>query len=322
MDYLSFEDLDFKTLKIDAMLTSSQNYPGPLFRNSGSPKNIPRIAKTHTLTDKKVVFPVKSKEHHPMGHFNAYFASGRAAFRGSWEDYIKLHPSTLTTLKIFETGSPRTDILFAKHYDRREVLEGLGLDPKKKTVLFAPTFQKNASLELFGIEIIEMIASLDVNLLVHLHFMSLDRNFWDAKNRAHGGKNWAVILNEFERHSPNMRFVEGDSNAFFVASDLLVGDVSGACFEFMVQNRPVVFIDIPEFFEDHGTKGVGYWGRQAGDIIKDISNLSEIIQLNLSDPNQKESDRLKLIAELIFNPGKAAKVAVDTIERLIKEPTR
>ena len=314
--YVSFQELDFGRLNIDAMLTCYTS-GRLLFCDRRSPTNIPRVAMRHTLTDKKGIFPPGGPDNHPMGQFNVYFASGPAAFRGMWQDYIRLHPSTLKTLKIFEIGSPKTDVLFGNVYDRTEVLQGLGLDPVKKTVLYAPTYQKEASLEQCGLEIIDIVRAMDVNLLIRVHHVSLALDDPGARERGHGGKNWRRILQKLDGENPNVRFVEGDSSPYFVASDVLVGDVSGACYEFMLQNKPVVFIDAPEFFAEHGTAGISYWGRDAGDIVSNSNELSKIVELNLADPARKEPERLALIDDLVYNPGHAAQVAVDTLIALI-----
>lgn len=315
--YLSSEELDFKKLNIDAMLTGSTSCNEPLFTDMRSPTNVPRIAKSHTITNKNTMFPAIGRYYHPMAQFNVFFAFGPAEFRGCWREYIKLHPYTVRTVKIFEIGSPKTDILFDNVYDRTEILEELGLDPDKKTVLYAPTFQKETSLEQCGLEIIDIIRSMNVNLLIRVHHMSLALHNLNARKRGHGGKDWRKILEQIDRDNPNVCYVEGDSSPYFVASDLLVGDVSGACYEFILQNKPVVFIDTPEFFAEHGTDGVSYWGRKSGDIVLDIGDLSNVIQLNLDDPALKEEQRQALIEQLVYNPGHAAEVAVDTLIGLI-----
>lgn len=317
--YSSSEDIDFSNLNMDAMLTCKLNLPGPLFCNKGSPTNIPRIAMTHTLTDKKSVFPTYDPNYHPMSQFNVYFASGCAAFRGSWKRYVELNSSTLRTVKIFEIGSPKTDVLLRNVYDRTQVLQELGLDPAKKTVLYAPTFHREASLEQCGLDIIDIIREMDVNLLMRVHHVSLSttRALAQRKGRRTGTE-WRSLLEQIDSENPNVRFVEGDSSPYFVASDLLVGDISGACYEYMLQNKPVVFIDTPELFAEHGTGGISYWGRSSGDIISNLDDLAEIIQLNLTDPARKETDRLSLIDDLVYNPGHAAEVAVDTLMGLIE----
>ncbi len=315
--YLSFEELDFRKWNIDAMLNCHTNHAGPLFRDKNSPSSIPRVTMKHTLTDKNTMFPRTQGSNPSMAYYNVYFASGRAAFRGSWEEYVRLYPSILKTVKIFEIGSPKTDVLFGNVYDRTNVLQGLGLDPSKKTVLYAPTFQKEASLEQCGLEIIDIVRAMDVSLLIRLHHMSLALDNPSARERGHGGKDWRKVLKQIDDDNANVRFVEGDSSPYFVASDLLIGDVSGACYEFIIQNNPVVFIDTPDFFAEHGTGGISYWGRDSGDIVSNLDDLAGVVQLNLDDPERNEPQRLALIDELVYNPGHAAEVAVDTLIGLI-----
>ena len=318
IEYISFEDLCYyKWKNFDALLSYHQNAPGKLIRDIRSNTNIPRIVMTHTLTDKNTIFTTTDRLQHPMGHFNAYFSTGPAAFKGSWEEYIKIHPSTLKTVKIFKIGRPRTDVLFSNKYDKIKILTDLNLDPNKKTVLYAPTFQKEASLEQYGLDIINIVKSMDLNLLIRVHHMSLALDDHGAHERGHSGKDWRKILNKIDNENTNVRFVEGDSNRYFVTSDLLIGDVSGSCYEFLLQNKPVVFIDSPKFFVEHGTDGISYWGRESGDIVSDLNNLAEVVYRNLYNPTNKEVERQDLISKLVYNPGHAAEIAVDTIIGLI-----
>tara|TARA_B100000315_G_scaffold253674_1_gene292986 strand:+ start:504 stop:1793 length:1290 start_codon:yes stop_codon:yes gene_type:complete len=317
VNYLSLENLDFNQLKPDAMLNYHTNGPGPMFRDKRSPINIPRITMTHTLTDKNVIFPTQNPNSHPMGQYNVYFASGPAAFKGSWEDYIKIHPSTLKTVKIFRIGRPRTDVLFSNKYDRTKTLSSLGLNPGKKTVLYAPTFQKEASLEQCGLDIINIVSSMDINLLIRLHHLSLALDNPNARIRGHGGKDWRKILKKIDSENINVRFVEGDSTPYYVSSDLLIGDVSGACYEFLLQNKPVVFIDTPKFFVEHGMGGISYWGRTSGDIVSNLDDLPNVVRYNLDNYKHKEMERQDLISELVYNLGHATQTAVDTIIGLI-----
>jgi len=317
VEYISFEDLNYlKWKNFDALLSYHQNAPGKLIRDIRSNTNIPRIVMTHTLTDKNTMFPIDPSEN-PMGHFNAYFATGPAAFKGSWEEYIKIHPSIPKTVKIFKIGRPRTDVLLSNKYDKIKILTDLNLDPYKKTVLYSPTFQKEASLEQCGLDIINIVKSMDLNLLIRVHHMSLTLDDQGAYERGHSGKDWRKILNKIDSENANVRFVEGDSNRYFVSSDLLIGDVSGSCYEFLLQNKPVVFIDSPKFFAEHGTGGISYWGRESGDIVSDLSNLANVVYSNLYNPTNKEVERKALISKLVYNPGHAAEIAVDTIIGLI-----
>jgi len=309
--YLTYEE-SLHGEPFDAVFSIMPSSPGLYLTQPDSPTNIPRIAATHGLTDKRSKFPVDGLER-PLGYFNVLFATGPAMFRGSWEAYIKRNPISADALRIFEIGAPKTDVLLNAAFDRTTVLQGIGLDPARSTVLYAPTFQKEASLEQHGLQIIEQLSALDINLIVRLHHYSIDLENQEVTARGHRGKDWRTIMQKLCKQHPNMRYVEGDSNPWFVAADVLVGDVSGASFEYILQNKPVVFIDVPEFFHAQGTEGIGYWGRYAGDIVYDIKHLGSTVQRVLKEPNALQSKRQQLIHDLVYHPGQAATQTVDTL---------
>jgi len=298
----SFDSFDWNK-SIDAMLSTVPGSPGPLFRDVRSPLNIPRVAMPHGLTDKNNKFPAHFIGH-PLGYFNVLLASGEAMYSGSWETYEKKHPQVRYALKHLKTGVPKTDRLFQKTLRRGEILRQLGLDPLRETVLYAPTFQEEASLEQFGEEIIPCLAKTGINLLVRLHHLSAE--------------NWGQRLQEWEKQYTNMRHVKGDSTPWFIAADLLIGDVSGACYEFMVQNKPVLFIDSPAFFENHGRDGIAYWGREAGEIITDLAHLEKAVFTHLDQPGLKRGQREKLIDQLLYRQGDSAKFCVNALLDLIQ----
>jgi hypothetical protein len=194
----------------------------------------------------------------------------------------------------------------------------LELDPEKPTILYAPTYQKEASLQQQGDTILKALASMkDCNVLVRLHYYSLERNNPEAHKLGHEGKDWQVVMDRITAEHPNVRHVKGNSNPWFRAADLMVGDVSGACFEYALLNKPIVFIDCPKYFEAQGRDGIGYWGRSIGDIISEVSDLPDVIRTNLDDPGQYQEQRQALINKLVYNPGQATKVAVDTLTGLV-----
>lgn len=200
------------------------------------------------------------------------------------------------------------------------MLESLKLDPGRPTVLYAPTYQREASLEQNGLAIIESLASLNINMLMRLHHLSVA----PRKNGTFVPRDWRTVLRKLEHKYLNLRVVEGDSNPYFVAADLLVGDVSGACYEYILQDKPVVFYDVPSFFEAHGKSGVSYWGRDAGTIVTNPCKLKTAVMDELQNPACRAAARRKLISQLVYECGNAAKRAiaalVDLIEHRIEYP--
>lgn len=289
---------------ISAIFSVIPGTPGPVFRDIGGRCDIPRVSINHGLTDKQTTFPTDFIGN-GVGYTNALFACGPAMFKGSWERYIQKWPEILHSLQIFPIGSPKTDVLFNGTFQRDNVLRSLGLDPQRPVVLYAPTYQKEASLEQAGSDIIRTLASLPVNVIVRLHHLSMR-------------KEWKERLFDLEASHPNLRVVESSSNPLFVAANLLVGDVSGACFEYILQDKPVVFYDVPAFFEAHGYGGVGYWGRDAGVIVQNANELRAAVTSELARPDHKTVERKKLIAQLVYERGNAAVRAVNTLLDMVE----
>lgn len=289
---------------IDAMLNVIPGEPGPAFRDTNSRCDIPRCTINHGLTDKNTTFP-SSYIGNGVGYNNVLLACGPAMFKGSWVSYVNKWPEINNSLKIIPVGCPKTDVLFNGTYQRNSVLETLGLNPSQPTVLYAPTYQNEASLESCGKELITALAKMPVNLLIRPHHLSQTSE-------------WMHKLNVLADSFPNLRVITTSSNPLYVAADLLVGDASGASFEFVLQDKPVIFFDVPKFFAVHGNDGVGFWGRDAGIIAKNIEELTSAVMNELSTPANRSKARQALINQLVYHCGGAAQRAVDAILDMIE----
>lgn len=317
LQFMESETANLDWGDISAMVNDQPGAPGALFRCTDSRWDIPRVTINHGLTDKNTTFPAGILGN-TVGFSNVLFASGSAMFHGSWDNYVKKWPEIEHSLLRIPVGLAKTDDLFDGTYSRKEELTKMGLNPELPTVLYAPTYQKEASLETNGEAIIETLASLPVNLLVRLHHYSVDQANDLARIRGHQGKNWNERLNFIENKYPNIRHVQGNSNPYFVAADVMVGDASGASFEYLLQNKPVVFYDVPNFFKEHGTDGVGYWGRRAGVIAHDTSELCQLVRNEIDHPETHAAQRKELIDKLVYRCGGVADKAVQMLLQLIE----
>jgi hypothetical protein len=281
------------------MLNVIPGEPGPAFRDPNSRLDIPRCTINHGLTDKQTTFP-SAYIGNGVGYNNILFACGTAMFRGSWEQYTRKWPEIIHSLKIIFVGSPKTDVLFDRTYERDAVLQQYHLDPALPTIIYAPTYQMEASLEQSGREIISALATLPINLFVRPHHLSQTMK-------------WMTNLKSLMTEYANLRIVVSSSNPIFVAADLLVGDASGASFEFILQDKPVVFFDVPDFFAAHGKAGVGFWGREAGTVVANTKDLRQAVTKELVSPNRMSLKRKNLIEQLVFQTGNASARTVEAL---------
>jgi CDP-glycerol glycerophosphotransferase (TagB/SpsB family) len=242
--------------------------------------------------------------------------------------FLKNHPGYSKHI-LFEVGFPKLDDVFNKKYDRGKLLNQLGLDKSKPTVLYAPTWVKDGSLSLHGKEIIRTLLDMDVNLIVKLHpsIYNCDPKNPDSFSLV-GDTDWEKELREFEKRKNYRNILETDSNPYLVLTDILVTDISGIALEFMILNRPIIFFDVPELFmkalprifglpetdaKDAYLNPLFTGGREAGLIVKSVAELKEAVNRSIKDPGEMSLQRKHLAESLYYNPGRASEVSVKLI---------
>jgi len=222
-------------------------------------------------------------------------------------------------------GLIKSDQLLNGGFDRTNVLADLALDPRLPTVLFAPTWEAGAALRTQGQEICQRLAQESWNTIVKLHPMSY---FPSTEVFATGGVDWKDAFTSLEsdrfRHSPR-----ADVSPLLAAADVLVTDISSVAFEAILVDKPVVFIDCPEFMSKNVREMYGIseaearndlrynCGREAGEVARSLDELIDAIQNAIDDPEKLAAKRGEVREQLVFNPGQAATNAADAFAELL-----
>ena len=244
-------------------------------------------------------------------------------FRELQQDLAARAPQVVARVGWLETGYPKSDELLARKGERDVLLEKFGLDPKLPTVLFAPAFDRGTSLERYGEAIFRTLMELEgMNVLVKLHPVSYDRSVIGVHSK---GIYWPDVLKKYEgarfRHVGNVEVTE-----CLLAADVMVCDVSGVALEYLLLDRPVVYLACPDFFRgigappDGGESLLVNAGRPAGVEVGDMAGLARAVREALGHPEHLSYRRHAVIQKLLFNPGHATRVTVDTLERLLSTP--
>jgi glycosyltransferase involved in cell wall biosynthesis len=215
-------------------------------------------------------------------------------------------------------GYPKVDCLVDGSLDRRRIMSSLGLDARTPTVLYAPTWSPHSSLNTAGEDIARRLAALGVNVIVKLHDRSLD-----LTERGSGGVDWRQRFEQLCRDH-HIHLAEGaDASPYLYVADLLVTDHSSVGFEFMLLDRPVVVMDMPELLH-HGRVNPQKAAllRSAAYVVQDPQRLSATVQAALSDPGQHSRRRRAIASELFYRPGTATARAVQCIYQVLGLPAR
>lgn len=220
-------------------------------------------------------------------------------------------------------GMPKTDPLAAGPPDRAWVGE-LGLDAARPTVAYAPTRSGDAgsSLDRGGIEAIDTLAALPVNVVVKLHDRSLRRYRSEVKD------DFEAAVRAREARG-NVRLYTGhDVVPLLRAADLLVSDLSSVANEFLLCDRPVVYLATPEHeakvraaaarrFGADDPENLD-WLRRAGETVDGGAALAAAVERGLANPKARGAERRERALRLFYNPGRATAAAVAALYPILE----
>jgi hypothetical protein len=131
-----------------------------------------------------------------------------------------------------QTGYAKLDPLFKSEIHPFE-LAGHGLDPRRPTLLYAPTYYPS-SLELFPDDWPAQFSAY--NLIIKPHYFSWVGEKYQAQRIKL--KRWAKASNVYVT-----RIQEDSLLPFMLAADLLISEASSSLFEFAALDKPIIWCD-------------------------------------------------------------------------------
>lgn len=200
-------------------------------------------------------------------------------------------------------GFPKTDRLLDGSLRRQETLAGLGLSGDRPVVMYAPTGAHGNSLETFGEDLVKhMGAMTDYDFIVKPH------------DHPKAATNWLERLAPLE--TDQVRLLRaGDAMPALHASDLLISDASSIANEYLLLDRPLIFLDVPELLEaaakEDDRLDLETWGRRGGLLADNVTSAERAIAEGLADPTAQSDIRRTIALDLFYNPGTATDAAVD-----------
>lgn len=199
-------------------------------------------------------------------------------------------------------GMPKVDCLVDGSLRQDHILASLGLDPSRKTVLYAPTWSPASSLNSLGETLIAGLARMPINLIVKLHDRSRD-----PRPQFSGGVDWGARLAPL-LSSPHTLLASGANiTPCLVAADVMVTDHSSAGFEYLLLDRPLVRIDVPALIAQANIhEDYVRLLADASDNVTDAAGAIAVVERGLADPMALSPERRRVAADLFYRPGTAA----------------
>lgn len=208
-------------------------------------------------------------------------------------------------------GMPKLDRLVDGSLDPQTIKQELELDPNLPTVLYAPS-GTHSSIFTTGLDTIKRLREMRLNLLIKLHDKSLDfrRNTAD----------WLARVKKLQ--GGQVRVIEGfDIVPSLAVADALISDFSSAANEFLLRDRPIIFLDTPEKYEINKERwDTEVWGQKVGVKVRTVEELEAALEDALTHPERMSAIRREAAADILYKPGTATDRAVAKIYELLELP--
>jgi len=224
-----------------------------------------------------------------------YFTESVWTERENWVDLLCVPgPYALQQFKghlktrVVATGMPKMDPVFSGKYDRNYLCSLLGIDPEKKIILYAPTFNMDLSSVYHFADRISALATPDRYLLIKLHGSTL--------------ANTVAAYQKLAKKHDNMHFVNDPNIAPYIGgADIMVSDVSSAYMEFMALDKPVILYNNPNCDKYHGYNpdDIEYKWRDLGIQVENFDELEYKLNKLITAGDDK-SDVRRTYAKRLF----------------------
>lgn len=232
----------------------------------------------------------------------------------------------------WDIGQPKSDELFVTPINRFDAHKLLKLDPRLKSILYAPSFENCASMAEHGEEIINCLSSTDYNLVVKPH-----PTFYRKINKDDPYSHGMVHADEWRTRAADLRATgrvvfevdqQVDTRVALSAADILITDHSGIAFEAILLDKPVIYFDCPRFFDEYLPRRFGVdgavakkdikcnAGRDAGIVVDNVKEMLSAVEKYLVNPALHAKDRKRVSDVLLFNKGRATEAFLHKINEI------
>lgn len=215
------------------------------------------------------------------------------------------------------TGYSKLDAYFDfKEEDKTGLLKRCGLDPCKKTILYAPTFYPSSILKI-GSDFPVVLKDYNIIVKPHSNIFLRSKYRHTLKHIRKWGKHENVFIAGF-----------GETNIlpFMYAADLMISDISSAVYEFAGLGKPVVVNMFLHYRWYHllMKKKIGkrldkahFYLWNVGDVVDNYREMLDACRTNLMYPEKHQKYREELVKYVLGEVD--GKVAVRIVDKLLRE---
>ena len=211
-------------------------------------------------------------------------------------------------------GMPRLDCLVDGSLERNAVLTSLGIDPSRKVVLYAPTWSRYSSVATMGEDIVKRLGAEGYIAIIKLHDRSREGDDYHS-----GGVDWGQKLAPLLRATGGILATGSNSSSYLVAADVLITDHSSVGFEYLLLDRPLIRIHLPELLEKTDVEPTYVqMMTEASTTVLDIDQLVAAVDECFANAQRMSDSRRAVAREMFYEPGGATARAIAEMYNVIE----
>lgn len=236
-----------------------------------------------------------------MNHYDTVFVTGKH----QEEESLKINEiDKLKNRKIFKWGYSLLDNMIENYKPSKSKKE-------KKTVLIAPSWQKDNIVDLVLEDILKKLKGKDYEVIVRPHPQQV-RHMKEKFEK----------LNELYKNDNITIQTDFSKNDTVFNADLLITDWSGIAYEYsFTTKKPVLFVNTPmkimnPEYEKIGITPFNIWTREViGKSIEvnEIDKIETLIKEIFKDNEKYKKEITKLLEESVYNIGNSSKLGAEYI---------
>jgi len=211
-------------------------------------------------------------------------------------------------------GMPKLDCLVDGSLKRDELLLEMGIDPSRKTVLYAPTWSPHSSVVSMGAELVQRLGEAGYAVIVKLHDRSRDLQYVNS-----GGVDWGARLEPLLKKFGGVLATGNNSSRYLPVADIMITDHSSVGFEYLLLDRPLIRIHVPELIKNTDIEpSYVELLASASSSVTSVAEVLNAVQRGFAFGRENSATRIAVANEMFYKPGTATDRAVRELYELME----
>jgi len=130
---------------------------------------------------------------------------------------------------------------------------------------------------------------------------------------------WGARLEPLLRRYDGVLATGSNSSRYLPAADVMITDHSSVGFEYLLLDRPLIRIHVPELIKNTDIEpSYVELMANASSSVNDVEETVAAVERGFSDPRAKSLERVAVANEMFYKPGTATERAVTELYELME----